>query len=152
MKIYFDTGIIYPIFERQVKKLPPPKISKFIYNIRKRHEYFVSNLTKAEVFRKLHNDSGVDSEDCYTLWKSFRQSMNVVEIFIEEDEKKIGFEDIAKMMSERPAPKGIIINLIHLLVAKNNELTVLTSDEVLKNRFRVYYTNVMSYDEFRKIS
>ncbi len=152
MKIYFDTGIIYPTFERQVKNLPPPKISKFLYNIKDRHEYFVSNLAKAEVFRKLHNDLGVDSKDCYILWKSFRQSLNVIEILIEDDQSKISFENIAKMMSERPAPKGIIINLIHLLVAKNNELTVLTSDEVLKNRFKVYYTKVMTYDELRKIS
>ena len=64
MKIYFDTGIIYPIFERQVKKLPPPKVAKFLYNIKGRHEYFVSNLTKAEVFRKLHNDLGMDTNDC----------------------------------------------------------------------------------------
>lgn len=152
MKIYFDTGIIYTIFERQVKKLPPPKVSKFLYNIKNRHDYFVSNLTKAEVFRKLHNDLGVGSKDCYILWKSFRQSMNVVEIFIEEDEDKISFEDIAKMMTERPAPKGIIVNIIHLFVAKNHELAVLTSDEVLKNRFKVYYTNVMTYEELRKIS
>ncbi|MBI2543490.1 MAG: type II toxin-antitoxin system VapC family toxin [Candidatus Aenigmarchaeota archaeon] len=152
MKIYFDTGIIYPTFEKQVKNLPPPKVSKFLYNVKDRHEYFVSNLTKAEVFRKMHNDLGVDSEDCYTLWKSFRQSMNVVEIFIEEDEDKISFEDIAKMMSERPAPRGIIVNIIHLLAAKNHELTVLTSDEILKNRFKVYYTNIMTYDELRKIS
>lgn len=39
-----------------------------------------------------------------------------------------------------------------LVVAKNNELTVLTSDEVLKRRFKVYYSNVISYDELRKIS
>src|SRR3989338_4293401 len=152
MKIYFDTGIIYPIFERQINNLFQPKVSKFLYNIKNRNEYFVSNLTKAEVFRKLHNDLRVDTKDCYILWKSFRQSMNVIEIFIEEDEHKVSFEDIAKMMSERPAPKGIIINLIHLLVAKNNKLIVLTSDEILKKRFTVYYTNVMTYEELRKIS
>ena len=152
MKLYFDTGIIYPIFERQIKNLPSPKVSKFLYNIKNRHEYFVSNLTKAEVFRKLHNDLGVDSRDCYILWKSFVESLGTKEIIIEEDNHKISFENIAKMMSERPAPKGIVINLIHLFVAKNNELTVLTSDEVLKNRFRVYYTKVITYEELRKIS
>ena len=152
MKLYFDTGIIYPIFERQIKNLPSPKVSKFLYNIKNRHEYFVSNLTKAEVFRKLHNDLGVDSRDCYILWKSFVESLGTKEIIIEEDNHKISFENIAKMMSERPAPKGIVINLVHLIVAKNNELTVLTSDEVLKNRFRVYYTKVITYEELRKIS
>ncbi len=149
MRIYFDTGIIYPIFERQIKGMSPPKVSRFLYNIKDRQEYLVSNLTKAEVFRKLHNDMGVAPKDCYDLWKSFRQSLNVIEIFIEEEEKKISFEAIAKMMSERPAPKGIIVNIIHLLVAKNNELVVLTSDEVLRNRFKVYYTNVITYEELR---
>ncbi|MBI2084786.1 MAG: hypothetical protein HYT70_04230 [Candidatus Aenigmarchaeota archaeon] len=152
MKIYFDTGIIYPRFESQFKNRPLPKVSKFLYNIKDRHEYFVSNLTKAEVFRKLHNDLGIDSKDCYNAWRSFVESLNVKEIILEDDNHKISFEDIAKMMSERPAPKGIIINIIHLIVAKNNELVVLTSDEVLKNRFKVYYTNVMTYDELRKIS
>ena len=152
MKIYFDTGIIYPIFERQINNLPQPKVSKFLYNIKDRNEYFVSNLTKAEIFRKLHNDLRVDTKDCYVLWKSFRQSLNVIEIFIEDDDRKISFEDMAKMVSERPAPKGIIINLLHLLLAKNNELTVLTSDKPLKNRFKIYYTKVMTYEELRKIS
>ncbi len=152
MKIYFDTGITYPRFESQVKNKSLPKVSKFLYNIKDRHEYFASNLTKAETFRKLHNELGVNSKDCYELWQSFRQSLNVTEIFIEEDEKKVSFEDIAKMVSERPAPRGIIINLIHLLVAKNHELTVLTSDEVLKKRFKVYYTKVITYDELKNIS
>ena len=152
MKIYFDTGIIYPTFERQVKELPPPKVSKYLYNIKDRHDYFVSNLTKAEIFRRLHNELDIDSKDCYTLWQSFKQSLAVTEIFIEEDEQKISFEDIAKMVSERPAPRGIIINLIHLLVAKNHELTVLTSDKVLKMRFQVYYTKVITYDDLKGIS
>ncbi len=77
MKIYLDTGIIYPISERQMKNLPPPKVSKFLYNIKDGHEYFVSNLTKAEVFRKIHNDLGADSKDCYVLWNSFVESLNV---------------------------------------------------------------------------
>ena len=64
MKIYFDTGIIYPRFESQFKNQPLPKVSKFLYNIKNRHEYFVSNLTKAEVFRKMHNDLGIGSKDC----------------------------------------------------------------------------------------
>ncbi|MBI2583779.1 MAG: hypothetical protein HYW25_03875 [Candidatus Aenigmarchaeota archaeon] len=152
MQIYFDTGIIYPSFEKQAKNLPATKVSTFLYNIKARHEYFVSNLTKAETFRKLHNDLGVDSKDCRILWKSFAESLDVREILIEEDEHKISFEYIAKMVSERPAPKGIIINLIHLIVAKNNELTVLTGDKVLKKRFQVYYTNVMAYEDLRKIS
>ena len=152
MKIYFDTGIIYPTFEKQFKNLPPPKVSKFLYNIKDKHEYLVSNLTKSEVFRKLHNELGIDSKDCYISWDSFVKSLNVKEILIEEDEQKVSFEDVARMVSERPSPRGIIINLIHLLVAKSHDLIVLTSDEVLKDRFKVYYTNVMSYDELRKVS
>ena len=152
MKIYLETGIIYPRFERQVKDLPVSKVFKFLYNIKDRHEYFVSNLTKAELFRKMHNDLGVDSKDCYALWEPFRQSLNITEVFIEEDEHKISFKDIAKMVSERPSPKGVIINLIHLLVAKNHDLTVLTSDKVLKKRFQVYYTKVIIYDELKNIS
>lgn len=138
MKLYFDSGIIYPIFERQIKDLTAPKISRHLYNIRDRFDYFVSNLTKAEIFRRLHNELGVDSKDCYALWETFRRSLFVTEILIEDDEQKISFESIAKMVSERPAPRGIIINLIHLLVAKNNNLFILTSDNVLKRRFQAY--------------
>ena len=77
MKVYFDTGIIYPIFERQIRGLDIPKVSRFLYNTRNKSEYFVSNLTKAEIFRKLHNELCVDSEDCYTLWNSFVESLNI---------------------------------------------------------------------------
>ena len=80
MQIYFDTGIIYPAFEKQAKKLPATKVSSFLYNIKGRHEYFVSNLTKAEIFRKLHNDLGVNSKDCRILWKSFVESLDVREM------------------------------------------------------------------------
>jgi hypothetical protein len=37
-------------------------------------------------------------------------------------------------------------------VAKNHSLTILTSDEVLKKKFKIYYTKVITYDELRNIS
>lgn len=156
MKIYLDTNIIYKYFDKlveQVKKkeplekVVPTKKVAYLYSIRDRHEYFVSNLTKAEIFRYLHSALGVLPKDCFNLWKFFKEILNVKEFIIE----KIDFDRITNMVAEEVAPKGILINLQHLLVAQENELTVLTGDKPLKERFVKFYDKVMSYIEFRKL-
>lgn len=55
MKIYLDTSMIYEYFEKIIKNQELPKVFKYLYNVRKQHQYFVSNLTKAEIFRHLHS-------------------------------------------------------------------------------------------------
>jgi hypothetical protein len=49
MKIYLDTSMIYEYFEKIIKNQELPKVFKYLYNVRKQHQYFVSNLTKAEI-------------------------------------------------------------------------------------------------------
>ena len=52
------------------------------------------------------------------------------------------------MYAKQGVTVGIIFlfhyNLIHLLVAKNNELTALTGDEVLKNKLPIEYIYTLS--------
>jgi hypothetical protein len=147
MKLYFDTNIIFSYFDSLAKNKPIPKIFKHLYNVKDRHEYFVSNLTRVEIFRHLHS-LGLSFNDCNNLWRnSFLKILNVKELIIEN----VDFEYITKMVSERPTKRGMIVNIIHLIFAKENELTILTADKPLKNRFKIFYTKIIDYEEFRKL-
>ena len=147
MDLYLDTNIILPYFDSLVKNKPTPKVFRYLYNVRERHNYFVSNLTKVEIFRHLHS-VGLSFKECNFIWNdSFIKILRVNELFIE----KVDFEQIVRLVAERPTRKGMIVNIIHLMVAKGNNLTVLTGDKPLKERFEIFYTKVIDYEEFRKI-
>ena len=147
MNLYLDTNIILPHFDNLAKNKPPTKIFRYLYNVRERHNYFASNLTKVEIFRHLHSID-LSLKECSSIWnESFIKILRVSELFIE----KVDFEQITRMVAERPTRRGMIINIVHLMIAKGNNLTVLTGDKPLKERFEVFYTKVIDYEEFRKI-
>jgi len=147
MDLYLDTNIILPYFDNLAKNKPPTKIFRYLYNVRERHNYFASNLTKVEIFRHLHS-VGLSFKECGAIWnESFIKILRVNELFIE----KVDFEQIARLAAERPTRRGMIVNIIHIMVAKDNNLIVLTGDKPLKERFKVFYTKVIDYEEFRKI-
>jgi len=151
MKLYLDTNIIYNHFVKVVRKEKVPKVYEFLYSNKDAHNYYVSNLTRAEIFRILHSEFNVTSEECYRLWEDFLEALCVKEIIIEEFERKIKFNEIADMLSRSSAGRGIIINLIHLLIAKEGNLIVLTGDKALKGRFKVFYREILTYYEVRKL-
>lgn len=147
MEIYLDTNIIFTYFDNLAKNKPPTQIFKYLYNARIRHDYYVSNLTKVEIFRHLHS-LDLSFEDCKNLWEeSFLKTLGVAELIVEN----IDIEQIAKLVAERPTRRGMIVNIIHLMIAKENKLTVLTGDKPLKDRFKVFYTKVIDYEEFRQL-
>ena len=145
--IYLETNIILPYFTNLVQNKPQPKVFNYLYNVKKRFRYFVSNLTKIEVFRKLHSEHNIEEKECYQLWDLFKEALSVTELEIE----KIYLEEMTKLVAQRPSTRGMIINIIHLLFAKHNNLAVLTGDKPLKDRFKVFYTEVLDYEEFRKL-
>ena len=145
--IYLETNIILPYFTNLVQNKPQPKVFNYLYNEKKRFRYFVSNLTKIEVFRKLHSEHNIEEKECYQLWDLFKEALSVTELEIE----KIYLEEMTKLVAQRPSTRGMIINIIHLLFAKHNNLAVLTGDKPLKDRFKVFYTEVLDYEEFRKL-
>jgi len=148
MKIYLDTSMIYEYFEKIIKNQELPKVFKYLYNVRKQHKYFVSNLTKAEIFRHLHSTLNISLKDCNAHWDTFKKVLNIVEIKVRE----IDFDEISKLLGQRPARRNTIVNIQHLMIAKENGLTVLTGDLPLKERFKIFYKEIMAYDELRKLS
>jgi len=147
MDLYLDTNIILPYFDNLAKNKLPTKIFKYMYNVKEKHKYFVSNLTKVEIFRHLHT-LGLSLKDCISIWNnSFIKILRAKELFIES----VDFEQISKLVAERPTRRGMIVNIIHLMFAKENNLIVLTGDKPLKDRFKVFYTKVIDYEEFRNL-
>ncbi len=146
-EIYLDTNMILPYFINLIQNKPQPKVFNYLYNVKKRFRYFVSNLTKVEVFRKLHSEHSIDEKECYHLWNLFKEALFITELEMRE----VNLEVIAKLVVQRPSTRGMIINIIHLLFAKHNNLTVLTGDKPLKDRFKIFYTDVLDYEEFKKL-
>lgn len=145
--IYLDTNMVLPYFVNLTQNRPQPKVFNYLYNVKKRFHYFVSNLTKVEVFRKLHSEHNTDEKECYQLWNLFKEALSITELEMEE----VYLEEMAKLVAQQPSTRGMIINIIHLLFAKHNNLIVLTGDKPLKDRFKVFYNNVLDYDEFKKL-
>lgn len=145
MDLYLDTNIILPYFDSLVKNKPIPKVFRYLHNTKDKNKYFVSNLTKVEMFRYLHS-IGSDYKDCQFVWNDFIKSLRVIELRIET----IDFDEISRLVAERPTRRGMIVNIIHIMFAKENKLKVLTGDKPLKDRFKIFYTEILTYDEFRK--
>lgn len=149
---YLDSNLLYPYFESLVKLRSLPKVFQWLYNKRRNYNYFVSNLTKIEIFRHLHTDFKVNANDCNKFWSDFKLSLGVKEIQLEELIRKcIGFfDDIAKDVSKRPSGKNLIINIMHTKIARESDCFILTGDKKLKEQFEVFYPNIISYEEMRK--
>lgn len=139
--------MILPYFVNLIQNKPQPKVFNYLHNAKKRFHYFVSTLTKVEVFRKLHSEHSTDEKECYQLWNLFKEALSITELEMGE----IYLEEMAKLVAQRPSTRGMTINIIHLLFAKHNNLTVLTGDKPLKNRFKAFYTDVLDYEEFKKL-
>lgn len=146
-ELYLDTNMILPYFINLIQSKSQPKVFNYLYNVKKSFHYFISNLTKVEVFRKLHSEYDIDEKECYQLWDLFKEALSITELEMGE----IYLEEMAKLVTQRPSTRGMIINIIHLLFAKHNNLSVLTGDKPLKDRFKAFYTNVLDYEEFRRL-
>lgn len=142
--VYLDTNMVLTYFTSIVQGKAQPKVFNYLYNVRKRFHYLVSNLTKAEVFRKLHSEHNVDERECHQLWDLFKEALFITEL----EMKELDMEEVAVLVAQRLSTRGMIINTMHLLFAKHNGFIVLTGDKPLKERFKAFYTSVLDYDEF----
>lgn len=156
MDIYLDTNIIYKLFDKfaeavkqgkSLNLIELPEVVKFLRKVKDRHKYFVSNITRAEIFRHLHSGQKLSKEECYAVWYFFLSFLQTTEILV----KEIDFIEIADILAQKPAKKTTVINLQHLLTAKKDNLTVLTGDKPLRERFELFYDKVIDYIEFRRL-
>lgn len=154
--VYLDTDMIYKLFDKfaeavkhgkSLDNIELPEVVKFLKEVENKHRYFVSHITRAEIFRHLHSGQNLTKEECFVVWDFFLRFLQVTEILV----KEVDFMEIADMLAQKPAKKTTIVNLEHLWTAKKNDLTVLTGDKPLKERFRIFYSKVIDYIDFRKL-
>ncbi len=155
-EIYLDTNIVYKLFDKfaeavkngkDLTHIELPAVIKFLKEVKDKHRYFVSIITRAEIFRHLHSAQKLSKEECYVVWDFFLGFLQVTEILV----KEVDFVEISDALAQKPARKTTIINLQHLWVAKKDNLTMLTGDKPLKERFKVFYDRVIDYIEFQQI-
>jgi hypothetical protein len=81
IKLYLDTNIIYTYFMQKAKelknkrKIPLPKVFKFLRKNRHKLEFYVSKLTEIEISRKLKTELGLNENESQYLWKDFCKSL-----------------------------------------------------------------------------
>lgn len=155
-EIYLDTNIVYKLFDKfaeavkngkDLNIIELPDVIKFLREVKDKHKYFVSVITRAEIFRHLHSAQKLNKEECYIVWEFFLRFLEITEILVTE----VNFVEISDALAQKPAKKTTVINLQHLWVAKKNNLTLLTGDKPLKERFQIFYNKVINYPEFQQM-
>jgi hypothetical protein len=109
----------------------PPSILVFISS-RPELECIVSNLTKLEIFRYLISEWSCTENECEELWQRFLKSFNISCIVYEETD----YDDLIEICKHVPTRKKTLVNLIHLQIAKKQDIYFLTGEDELKERYQ----------------
>ncbi len=147
---YLDTNMIWAWFGNMMKNirkgesLKIPDILKFISS-KAELKTFTTNLTKAEIFRYLKSEWGCDKGFSEDLWNKFLVSFNTS--YIEFD--VIEIDELIEICSKVATKKKTLVNLMHLQLAKKNNLWFLTGEENLKEKYKEYYDKVLTYEDLR---
>lgn len=152
MKLYLDTSIIWGWFKRMMENLRKkkpfriPLILNFIKS-RPELELMTSVVTQIEIFRFLRSEWNCDKRFSLELWNTFSDFFNITNI----DVKEIDFKKLMKISLEVPTKKKTLVNLEHLEISKKNGFYFLTGEEKLKEKYKKYYDNILTYKELRKL-
>lgn len=154
-KIYLDANIVYGYFLAKYKELKKkeifiePKVIKNLRNNKEKFNYFVSIITKVEIIRRLRTELNFEKEEALDLWESLLKYLQFTEL--EMEEKAIDWYFINRIVLEVKIKKRLS-NLIHFSFSKSNELTFLTGDKEILEKCKQFYSNIISYSEFRKLA
>ncbi len=133
MRVYLDTNIILDWFKYNIKRIRRGEniisTSKLKFLMSKNLELFVSSITKAEIFRYLKSEFNCSEEECVRFWSEFLFRYKLTEM--ESKEIQVDFGFITKICKQVYLGRKTIINLIHLQLAKKNNLVFLTGDKVI---------------------
>ena len=109
MKLYLDTNFIWGFFENAIKtyRKSPEKFWDLEFNASKKmkflektkYELFTSNISKAEVFRKLFSEFSANNKIIKFAWRSFIKRFSVTELQI----KNVDFDEIAELCLIAPS-------------------------------------------------
>lgn len=100
-----------------------------------------------EIARYLFSEWRSQENEIDELWETFLRTFNMSFIIV----KEIDFEDLIRLCKAVPTKKKTLVNLIHLQIAKNNNLWFLTGEENLKEKYQEYYARVLTYEDLRKL-
>jgi len=151
-EVYLDTNMIWAWFENIVKNirkgesLRMPDILKFISS-KTELKTLTTNLTKAEIFRYLKSEWSCDKIFSEDLWDRFLVSFNTSYI----EFGVIEINDLIEICSKVATKKKTLVNLMHLQLAKKNNLWFLTGEENLKEKYKEYYDKVLTYEDLRRL-
>lgn len=151
-EIYPDTNIIHSWFRkimenrRKGKLFETPSVIKFVSS-KPTIMLSVSNLTKVEIARYLFSEWKSEEKEIDELWETFLITFNISFVVV----KELDFEDLIKLCKTVPTKKKTLVNLMHLQIAKKNNLWFLTGEEELKERYKEYYEKVLTYEDLRKL-
>lgn len=152
MEVYLDTNILHPWFRkimenrRKNKSFELPYVIKFVSS-KSELNLSVSNLTKVEIARYLFSEWKSQETEVDELWQKFLVTFNISLIIV----KEMDFEDLIKVCKAVPTKKKTLVNLMHLQMAKRDDLWFLTGEEKLKDRYKEYYEKVLTYENLRKL-
>lgn len=150
-EVYLDTNMIHSWFRnfmtslKENKPLTIPDILQFIS--KKELKLFTTTLTKIEIFRYLKAEWNRDEKPCNEIWETFISSFNITVIRAEE----IELEELLILVAKVSTKKKTLVNLMHLQLAKKNNLWFLTGEEELKEKYKEYYDKVLTYEDLRKL-
>lgn len=151
-EIYLDTNILHPWFRkimdnrRKDRPFELPDVIKFVSS-RTEISLSVSDLTKVEIVRYLFSDWKSQENEVDELWGTFLRTFNISLIIV----KEMDLEDLIRLCKTIPTKKKTLVNLMHLQIAKKNNLWFLTGEEKLKEKYKEYYQKVLTYEDLRKL-
>lgn len=150
-ELYLDTNMIHSWFRnlmnnvRKSKEFEIPDVLEFLST--GRFKLFTSNVTKVEIVRYLISEWSCNIEEAEEYWATFISNFNITVIIV----KEIDFNELIEVVKNVPTRKKTLVNLIHLQVAKKNNLYFLTGEEPLKERYKEYYNKTLTYEDLRKL-
>lgn len=151
-ELYLDTNMIWTWFRNfmvSLKNNNPieiPDILQFITN-KKELKLFTTTLTQIEIFRYLKAEWDRNEKSCNEIWNTFINSFNITLIEVQQVE----LEELLSLVSKVATKKKTLVNLMHLQVARKNNLWFLSGEENLKDKYKEYYDKVLTYEDLRKL-
>ncbi len=150
---YFDTNLLVTSLIQLAEN--KKELTTEITNLLKEHKDLIkphiSTLTVAEIIEVLRTDSKFgkyhfeEDENLKRISGLISKLIGVMNIKIIEDGIKIN-NDVIKFVHKHPE----VIDCLHVILAKQNELTFITEEAERIGRLKIFYSKIMSYDKLKR--
>lgn len=140
MRAYLDTNVLIGWFKQNLKRIRndlPIKTNETIKNLEK-FKIIVSDLNLIEIARFLKSSFYADKKEIMLLWNLFCDfyAWKIVKI------REISLENVKKLVLNFNFSKSMIIDLLHLQIAKENKAKLITFDKELSRFIYNFKQNI----------